>query len=216
MSAPLRVGVLVSGLGTTLDALAESAPPLGARLVQVVADRPGVPALEVAARRGIPAAVVKIRGEPPREVAKALDAVLKPVGVELVVLAGLRSILPVEWLSGWSGRVVNVHPSLLPRHGGSGQFGRRVFESILAGGDKESGATVHLVTADIDAGPVLLQERFRVPPGSTPETLQAETQAVERRLLRETVARFAAGRWRLPYRPSGTRDASVRDPVGRT
>ncbi|MCI4322361.1 MAG: phosphoribosylglycinamide formyltransferase [Thermoplasmata archaeon] len=216
MSAPLRVGVLVSGAGTTLDALAESAPQLGASVVVVIADRPGVPALEVAARRSIPSTVVPMQGEPPRDVAKALDAALRPAGVELVVLAGLRSILPVEWLTGWIGRVVNVHPSLLPRHGGAGHYGRRVYESILSARDLESGATVHLVTADVDAGPVLLQERFRVPSGSTPESLQAQTQLVERRLLRETVARFAAGRWRLPYRPSGARDDSARGPAGRT
>ncbi|MCI4370825.1 MAG: hypothetical protein L3J81_05815, partial [Thermoplasmata archaeon] len=106
----------------------------------------------------------------------------------------------------WAGRTVNVHPSLLPRHGGPGLYGRRVYESVLAAGDRESGATVHLVTDRVDEGPRLLQERFPVEPGDTPESLQVRTQAVERRLLLEAVARFADGRWPLPYVPSGTRE----------
>ena len=203
--APLRVAVLVSGTGSTLSDLAEDAPGVGARIVLVVADRPGIRALSVAAAHRIPTVVVPLRGIAASVVQRTLDASLRAAGAELVVLAGLRTILPAEWLSGWSGRVVNVHPALLPRHGGRGQFGTRVYESILASGDVESGATVHLVTADVDAGPTLLQERFPVLTGSTVEQLRTRTQALERRLLREGLARFSDGRWPLPYGPSPDR-----------
>src|SRR5215472_14064781 len=101
--APLRLGVLVSGTGTTLDALAAAAPSIGASVVVVVADRAGVRAIEVAGRHGIPSYVVALRGRPAAEASAALDAPLTEAGVELVVLAGLRSILPREWLQGCRG-----------------------------------------------------------------------------------------------------------------
>jgi phosphoribosylglycinamide formyltransferase-1 len=215
MARPLPVAVLVSGVGSTLDVLAERAPSVGAAVVLVVADRAGIPALAVAARHGVPSTVIPMPSGEPASVTAALDGPLRARAVELVVLAGLRSILPSEWVARWAGRVLNVHPSLLPRHGGKGQYGRRVYESILAGRDRESGATVHLVTSDVDAGPVLLQERFPVAPSETVESLQARTQAVERRLLLEAVARFADGRWRLPYEPSVAPSAPADRRAGR-
>lgn len=201
-SAPLRLGVLVSGAGTTLDALATVAPSIGAEVVVVLADRPGVGALAVARRHGVEAHVVSLRGRPPLDAASALDHPLRGRRVELVVLAGLRAILPPEWVRGWRGRVLNVHPSLLPRHGGAGMYGHHVYDAILASGDRESGASVHIVTEDVDAGPVLVQERFPLAPGETAETLQRRTQALEKRLLGEAVEGFASGRWPLPYGPS--------------
>ena len=214
LPAPLRVGVLVSGTGTTLDALAEAAPSIGATVAVVVADRPGIRAIDVAKRHEVPAFVVPLRGRPPAEVSAALDEPLRSARVELVVLAGLRAILPSEWVRAWKGRVVNVHPSLLPHHGGVGMYGHHVYDAILAAHDLESGATVHLVTDEVDGGPVLAQDRFPLAPSETSESLQAKTQALERRLLRETVARFASGLWPLPYEPSAARaDGDRRDNV---
>ncbi|MCI4333381.1 MAG: phosphoribosylglycinamide formyltransferase [Thermoplasmata archaeon] len=204
MRRPLRIAVMVSGEGTTLDALATALAehPHRARIDLVVSDREGARALAVAARHRIPTAVVQFGASDGVGTAGRLSTAVHRDRIDLVVLAGLRSILPASWLSGWRGRVVNVHPSLLPRHGGPGLYGRRVYESVLAGGDRESGATVHLVTAEVDAGPRLLQERFPVNDGETPETLQIRTQALERRLLLDAIERFADGRWRLPYEPS--------------
>lgn len=195
---------MVSGEGTTLDALATALAgnPHQAQIDLVVSDRDGARALEVAARHRIPTAVVRFGTSDGVGTAGRLATAVRRDRIDLVVLAGLRSILPASWLSGWRGRVVNVHPSLLPRHGGPGLYGRRVYESILAAGDRESGATVHLVTAEVDAGPRLLQEKFPVGEGETPETLQTRTQALERRLLLDAIGRFADGRWRLPYEPS--------------
>ncbi|MCI4328533.1 MAG: phosphoribosylglycinamide formyltransferase [Thermoplasmata archaeon] len=204
MRRPLRIAVMVSGEGTTLDALATALAehPHRARIDLVVSDREGARALAVAARHRIPTAVVQFGASAGVGTAGRWSTAVHRDRIDLVVLAGLRSILPASWLSGWRGRIVNVHPSLLPRHGGPGLYGRRVYESVLAGGDRESGATVHLVTAEVDAGPRLLQERFPVNDGETPETLQIRTQALERRLLLEAIERFADGRWRLPYEPS--------------
>jgi phosphoribosylglycinamide formyltransferase 1 len=201
MRASLRIAVLASGLGTTLDDLAGFAPSVDAQVVRVVADRPGVPALEVARRHRIPTTVVPMAGPKPGDVTEALDRVLREDGAQLVVLAGLRSILPAEWVTRWQGRVINVHPSLLPRHGGRGQYGERVYAAILASGESETGPSVHLVTPEVDAGPVLAQAAFAVAPGETVASLQAKTQAVERRLLRTVVANFASRRWALPYEP---------------
>jgi phosphoribosylglycinamide formyltransferase-1 len=201
MPRPLPLAVLVSGTGTTLEslALAVERGDLPARIVAVVADREGVPATAVAARHGLPYQVVAMRGSSSASAPAELDARLRAAGAELVVLAGFQSILPTEFLRGWAGRVVNVHPSLLPRHGGRGQYGRAVYEGILADGDWETGATVHLVTAEVDAGPVLLQDRFVLGPSETVESLQARTQALERPLLAEAIRRFASGEWPLPY-----------------
>ncbi len=201
MAPPLALAVLVSGAGTTLGALATgiAADTGPARIVLVVADRPDAPAESVAARHRLAYRVVPTRGRPASEWSTELDLALRGAGAELVVLAGFRSILPAEWLANWAGRTINVHPSLLPRHGGPGQYGRAVYEGILASGDRESGATVHLVTAAVDAGPILLQDRFALDLGETVESLQTKTQARERALLAEVVRRFAEGRWRLPY-----------------
>jgi len=212
MPRPLPLAVLVSGTGTTLDALAlaieRGDPP--AQIVAVVADREGIAAAGVAARHGLPYEVIPMRG--PASAPGLLDARLRDAGVELVVLAGFRSILPAEFLRGWAGRVVNVHPALLPRHGGRGQYGRAVYESILADGDRETGATVHVVTAEVDAGPILLQDRFDLGPSETVETLQARTQALERPLLREAIRRFATGEWPLPYESGASARRSGRPP----
>jgi phosphoribosylglycinamide formyltransferase 1 len=216
MSHGLTLAVFVSGEGTTLDSLATAlgAGSVAATIRLVVADREGVPALAVAGRHGIPSAVVSVRGVNADVLGRRLDEVLPPGSVDLLVLAGFRSILPSGWLAGWRGRAINVHPSLLPRHGGLGQFGPRVYASILEAHELESGATVHVVTEDVDRGPVLLQERFPVLASETVESLQAKTQVLERRLLREVVGRFADGRWALPYVPSETRAApgGPRDP----
>jgi phosphoribosylglycinamide formyltransferase-1 len=113
--------------------------------------------------------------------------------VELVVLDGFLSVIPPELLARWRGRMINIHPSLLPRHGGRGMFGRRVFEEVLAAGDAETGATVHLVTEQLDGGPILEQRSLPVHPGDTPETLRERLRPVEI----ETLC-TAIGAWKPP------------------
>ncbi|MFC4426025.1 formyltransferase family protein [Deinococcus navajonensis] len=123
----------------------------------------------------------------------ALLAFLMESGVDTLVLSGYMRELGPQLLGHYTGRVVNIHPSLLPRHGGRGMYGDRVHEAVLASGDAESGATVHLVTAGIDEGPVLAQTRVPVQPGDTLATLKARVQAVEGELMLRALRQLGAG-----------------------
>jgi phosphoribosylglycinamide formyltransferase-1 len=217
MARVLPIGVLVSGEGTTLEALAEMAAGahLPARIALVVADRPHAPAIEKARLRGLPTLVVPTHGVPAEEWSVRLTTELETHGVELVVLAGFLSILPPAWVDHWAGRAINLHPSLLPRYGGPGMYGRRVHEAVLAARERTTGATVHLVTNDVDGGPPIVQERVPVVPDDTPETLRERLAPVEVALLALAIRRFAEGTLPLPYvvseadapRRRGERDA---------
>ena len=201
MTRALPVAVLVSGEGTTLEGLAELAAGghLPIRICLVVSDRPNIPAIERARRRGIPTVVLPTRGADPVAWSDHLTKELTDQGVELVVLAGFLSILPPRWVERWSGRAINIHPALLPRHGGRGMYGMRVHRAVLAAGETESGATVHVVTTDVDGGPRVAQEKVPVLPGDTPESLRARLHPVEVGLLAATLRRFAEGELPLPY-----------------
>jgi phosphoribosylglycinamide formyltransferase 1 len=203
----LSLGVLISGEGTTLDALAEAIAGghVPARIGIVVADRPHAPGIERSRRRGLPTSVLPFRGREEGSWADELDSTLRGTGVELVVLAGFLAVLPGAFLARWRGRVINLHPSLLPAFGGRGMFGANVHAAVLQAGAKESGASVHLVTGDLDAGPILLQESVPVLPDDTPDTLRERVRPVELRILFEAVRRFADGRWPLPFTPTGGR-----------
>ncbi|MCI4340407.1 MAG: phosphoribosylglycinamide formyltransferase, partial [Thermoplasmata archaeon] len=144
----LTLAVLVSGVGTTLDGIAQRIQEgrLPARIGMVIADRPRIPALERAARRGLASKVVWRRSTSPAEWSRALLTVLEPTHPDLIVLAGFLSILPPEFLAHYRGRIINVHPSLLPKYGGRGMYGAKVHQAVLDAHDTETGATVHLVT----------------------------------------------------------------------
>jgi phosphoribosylglycinamide formyltransferase-1 len=197
----LTIGVLVSGEGTTLDAIAElaSGGHLPVHIALVVADRPHAPAIERARRRGLATLVLPSRGVPLEAWASRLTRELRERGVELVVLAGFLTILPPGWVADWPGRAINLHPALLPRHGGPGFYGARVHEAVLAAGERETGATVHVVTGEVDRGPTIAQERLEVLPGDTPASLRARLHPVEVELLAATLRRFADGSLPLPY-----------------
>jgi len=196
----LPVAVLVSGEGTTLEGLAELADGghLPIRIALVVADRPNIPAIERARRRGIPTSVLPTKGADPAVWSDRLTRELVEQGVELVVLAGFLSILPPPWVERWAGRAINIHPALLPRHGGPGMYGMRVHRAVLAAGETETGATVHMVTTEVDGGPAVAQERVPVLPGDTPESLRVRLHPVEVALLASTLRRFADGDLPLP------------------
>jgi phosphoribosylglycinamide formyltransferase-1 len=211
MSRALRLGVLVSGEGTTMEYLADliDGGRLPAQIVLVIADRPHAHAIEKARRRGLANAVLPLKGVPEALWAAQMDRELHEKRVELVVLAGFLSVIPAAWLSGWVGRVINLHPALLPKFGGPGMYGHRVHEAVIAAGERESGASVHLVTPEVDEGPVLLQARVPVLPGDTPKSLEDRIRPVERELLAQVIRRFADGAWPIPYVPpaaAGRRD----------
>jgi formyltetrahydrofolate-dependent phosphoribosylglycinamide formyltransferase len=213
MVRTLPIAVLVSGQGTTLDALAEAVAGghVPARIVLVVSDRPYAPAVEKARRRGLPTAVIPSRGVEVDAWAQSLSQVLVEAGAQLVVLAGFLAILPPSFSRTWAGQAINLHPALLPRHGGRGMYGMRVHEAVLRAGEAETGATVHLVTDDVDHGPILLQERVPVSPGDTPEVLRERVRPAELKVLFEVIRKFADGAWPLPYRSSAETPARGHD-----
>ncbi len=171
--------MLASGGGSNLQALLDactgSAP---ARVVLVASNNPSAGTLERARSAGIPARVIVNPAD-----AAALTAMLRESAVSLVVLAGYLKLVPRETVSAFEGRIVNIHPALLPAFGGTGMYGRRVHEAVLASGATETGASVHLVTAEFDRGPVIARRTVPVVPGDTPETLAARVLAVEHQLL---------------------------------
>ncbi|HEV2449469.1 MAG TPA: phosphoribosylglycinamide formyltransferase [Thermoplasmata archaeon] len=195
MARALSIGVLVSGEGTLLDALSQriGEGTVPARIALVVSDRPRAGALERARRAGLPTESLPRAGVPPERWSSALDSLLRGRAVDVVVLAGFLSILPSSFLERWTGRVLNVHPSLLPNFGGKGMFGLRVHRAVLESGERTTGATVHLVTESIDAGPVLAQRSMPVEVGDTPESLRDRLRPVEVELLAEVLGRFARG-----------------------
>jgi phosphoribosylglycinamide formyltransferase-1 len=191
----LRLGVLVSGRGSNLEAILEaiSAGELpGTEAALVVSNRPGVRALEVAARHGVPARVLA-RSAFVDSTARdaAIGAALGEAGVGLAVLAGYDQLLRPAYFAAYSGRTINIHPSLLPRHGGRGMMGLAVHRAVLAAGDAETGVTIHEVTPELDAGPVVARARMAVRPDDTAETLAERVLAVEHRLLVATIASLA-------------------------
>lgn len=164
-----------------------------ARVVLAIGDRQA-PALARASARGIAAH----RLDDHRDASEWIR-LLDGADADLLVLAGYLKLVPQEVVGAWAGRVINIHPALLPRHGGKGMYGGRVHAAVLAGGDSHSGATVHLVDEVYDRGAVLGSGRVAVAPDDTAETLAERVLAVEHRLLPAAV-RAAAGAGRpVPF-----------------
>jgi len=184
---PVRVAVLVSGGGTNLQALLDALhdSPL-ARVARVISNRPDAGALERARRATVPATVLRDANDPAELLAAVRDA-------HLVVLAGYMKLVPAPVVARFRGRMINIHPALLPDFGGPGMYGQRVHEAVLASGAKESGATVHFVDEAFDRGAIIAQEKVRVEPGDTPDTLAARVLAAEHRLLPKVVLDLAKG-----------------------
>lgn len=190
--SPVRIGVLVSGGGRTAVNLAEAIrrDAIPAEIVAVVATRPTVPAIARCREAGLPVAVVPV-AEDPATFDDRLDAALEAAGVELVVLAGYLRKFRVG--TRWTGHAINIHPALLPRHGGPGMFGEHVHRAVLAAGDSESGCTVHWVDEQYDHGKAVVQRRCPVVAGDTPESLAARVFAEERIALPEAVGAVVGG-----------------------
>ena len=199
--APLQIGVLLSGSGTSLENLCEriDAGELPARVAVVISSREKALGLERARRRGIPTLAVPRRAHPEvKEFNDALHAALEPFDLDLVLLLGFLS--PFELRGRFEGRALNVHPALVPAFSGTGYYGARVHEAVLESGVRLTGATVHFVDEQYDHGPIVLQEAVAVLDDDTPATLAARVQAAERRLVPEAVRLFAAGRLRIAGR----------------
>jgi len=163
-------------------------------VVLVLSNRAGAGGVELARSHGIPVHLLNDIADP-----EEWCSVLEAARVDLVVLAGYLKRVPDAVVRAWRGRIINVHPALLPRHGGPGMYGRRVHQAVLTAGDSTSGATVHLVSEEYDQGEILAQGAVPVLPGDTPDTLAARVLEVEHKLLPATV--LALARAGLPQRP---------------
>ena len=181
----VRVAVLVSGGGTNLQALLDSFVDSSAvQISRVISNRADAGALERARRAHVPAVVLHKSGDPAELLAALRD-------IQLVVLAGYLKLVPAAVVKQFRGRMINIHPALLPEFGGPGMYGRHVHEAVLASGAVVSGATVHFVDEEFDRGRIIAQERVRVEPGDTPESLAARVLEAEHRLLPKVVRDLA-------------------------
>lgn len=194
-----KIAVLVSGGGTNLQALidAEKRGELGnGKITLVIASKPGVYALERAKNANIEGKVLARRDyDSIASYSKALADEMKAQGIDLVVLAGFLTIIDEQVYETFPNRIINVHPALIPSFCGKGFYGLHVHEAALEKGVKISGATVHIVTPECDAGPIILQRAVEVKRDDTPETLQKRImEEAEWKILPEAVKLFCEGR----------------------
>ncbi len=190
----IPVGVLISGLGNNLQALldASSAESFPARIVLVISNIEHAGGLARASAAGVPVQIITHKGKT-REVFDAqVDAALRDAGVELVCLAGFMRILSDGFVRAWESKVINIHPSLLPAYRGT-----RVHERVLEAAEKQSGASVHFVVPELDAGPVIAQAPVPVLATDTPETLAARVLEAELRLYPTALRLVCEGRVKL-------------------
>ena len=187
-----QVGVLISGRGSNMAALlyAAKAPDCPYRLALVASNDPAAPGLALARGEGVPTFATDHHGVPRADHDARIDAALRDAGVTHVALAGYMRLLSPAFVASWAGRIVNVHPSLLPKY-----KGLRTHARALEAGDTVAGCSVHVVTAELDDGPVLAQTEVAILPGDTPDTLAARVLWAEHQLYPRTLAAFVtAGR----------------------
>jgi phosphoribosylglycinamide formyltransferase 1 len=193
-SRKIPVGVLISGRGSNLQSLinATRAESFPAQIVLVIANVEAAAGIARAGAAGIPVRVIPHKGKSREDFDAELDAAFRAAGVELVCLAGFMRILSAGFARAWEGRLINIHPSLLPAYRGT-----RVHERVLAAGEKESGASVHFVVPELDGGPVIAQKAVPVLAQDTPETLEARVLEAEHRLYPTALRLLCEGRVRL-------------------
>lgn len=178
----MKIAVFASGTGTTLQTLIEQQAQYGYHVSLVVANRACM-ALDRAEKHGIPVLLSKEWGE--------IDLLLRQYDVKMIVLAGFLAIIP-QWICAtWDKRIINIHPSLLPKHGGKGMYGIHVQESVLASHDSIAGCTVHYVSAEVDGGAMIAQATVPVLAHDTPETLSLRVQQQEKILLPRVIGELA-------------------------
>ena len=185
-----RVAVLISGRGSNMQALIEAArsEDYPAKIALVIANQPDAGGLEIAAAAGVEALAIDHRphGKDREAHERVIDAALRERRIEIVALAGYMRVLTPFLVRSWSGRMINIHPSLLPKYPGL-----HTHERAIAAGDAEAGCTVHLVTEGVDEGPILGQAREPILPGDTADTLAARVLAEEHKLYPRCLADLA-------------------------
>jgi phosphoribosylglycinamide formyltransferase-1 len=194
----MRLAFLASNNGSSMRAVVSAieAGTLACEAALVVSNRREAPALAFAAEHGIATEVIPTRADPGAADARLAEA-LAAARADLVILSGyLRRLGPVT-LAAYEGRILNIHPALLPAHGGVGMYGRRVHEAVIAAGDAVSGASVHLVDEHYDHGEVLARVEIPVEPGETAQSLEGRVTAIEPQLFVKVLQALAAGTSRL-------------------
>ena len=189
-----KIAVLVSGGGSNLQSIIEKSKSgeLPCEVACVIGDR-ACYGVERAAEQGIESCVVD-RKVFKKELCREIDRIVSEKGAELIVLAGFLSIIDEEFVNKWKGRIINIHPSLLPKFGGPGMYGIKVHEAVLAAGEKESGCTVHYVDNGVDSGEIIFQVRVPVLEGDTPEVLQKRILVEEHKLLPKSISKIISER----------------------
>jgi formyltetrahydrofolate-dependent phosphoribosylglycinamide formyltransferase len=198
MSDPIRLAVLISGSGTTLqnflDRIADGR--LAARVVQVVASKAGVKGLERAKRAGVPAAVVERKQcGSVEEFSEKVFEHCRRAGADLVCLAGFLHLIRIP--NDFIGRVMNIHPALIPAFCGKGMYGHHVHEAVIASGVKLSGCTVHFADNEYDHGPIIIQRAVPVLDDDTPDALAARVFVEECAAYPEAIRLFVEGRLKV-------------------
>jgi len=194
----LRIGVLVSGGGTNLQAIIDAIDTgkLQAEIACVVSSSPKAYALERTARHKIESRCIRRKDfSSQEEYEKEMICYLREKQVELIVMAGFLVIISPSFIQAFPGRIINIHPSLIPSFCGAGYYGLKVHEAVINRGVKITGATVHLVNEETDGGPIILQKAVEVKSEDTPETLQKRVmEEAEWKILPEAISMFAEGR----------------------
>jgi len=187
-----KVGVLISGRGSNLGALIAAQPGSSYEIGLVISNMESAAGLQRAETAGIATLVIPHKGKPREVFDGELDAALKKGGVEIVCLAGFMRILSDGFARSWEGRLVNIHPSLLPAYKGT-----HVHERVIEARETQSGASVHFVVPELDAGPVIAQASVPVHPSDTPEILAARVLEAEHRLYPQALRMLADGKVKL-------------------
>ena len=188
MSSPHKLAVFVSGEGSLLQFLAENQNGHGFEVAVVVTSRASAPAVKRAGSLGL-----SVLAFDAATVNELIDE-LSQRGVSLIVLAGFLKKIPDSLVRAFNGRMINTHPSLLPKYGGKGMYGLNVHKAVLEAGDSETGCTTHFVTENYDEGEIILQRKVKVVKNESPESLQQRVKLAEQENLLQTLKKVFQGR----------------------
>lgn len=195
MNQKKRIAIMISGTGTNMQALIDAQDSFNGEIVLVLSSREDAKGLERAREQGLDGICIEAGAFEDRAVYEQMVLnTLEAYSVDLIVLAGYMRILGDKFIDTYANRMINVHPALLPSFGGAGYYGLKVHEAALNAGVKVTGATVHFVTKETDAGPIILQDCVGVQPKDTAEILQRRVLEVEHRLLAAAVRLFCEDR----------------------
>ena len=192
-----KIAILASTRGTDLQAIIdemEAGKMPGIELAAVISNKKNCQALERTREHGFDAYYVNPKGRTRVEFDQEMAQILNEKKVDLICLIGYMRILSEWFVKEFKGKIINVHPAIdLKKYGGEGFFGGNVHRSVLNAGEKETGCTIHYVTEDVDAGPIIAQEKVEIKDGETVDTLKDKVQACEKKLYPEVIRKFASG-----------------------